>query len=168
MAARDDAASRASRTSRVIFFHVVPIRDPRREDFFLQVQHVSNTRRCELGQRSRRSPTRCVCFDSNPCCALDPTTAHVLPAICAGNSHSFDSHIWTDRQDTRGCSRVPSKGHRIFMRMRTRGWMGGAGSLGDMHASSVCLYMRMCRMSGASGARVVAMYRRPTAMVDLV
>ena len=141
VAARDDAALHAARSSRVIFFRVHPIRDPRREDSFLQVQRVSNTRRCQHGQRSRRSTTRCDYFNSNSCCPLGPTTAHVLPATCTGNSDPFDSHMWTDRQSTRGCSRSRSEGQRIFRRMRKRGRMGGAGSLGDMHASSVCFYM---------------------------
>ena len=104
VAARDDAWPRAARISNVIFCCLAPTRDPRREDCFLQVQHVSNTCRCELGQRSRRSHTRCDFFDSNPCCTLGPTTAHILPAISTGDSVPLDSHTWTDRQNTRGCS----------------------------------------------------------------
>ena len=45
VAARDDAAPLASRSSRVIFFHVRLLRDRRLEDCFLQVQRVSITRR---------------------------------------------------------------------------------------------------------------------------
>jgi len=159
VAARDDAAPRASRSSRVIFFQVGLLRDPRREDCVLQVQRVSKLRRCELGQRSRRSLHRCDCFNSNPPTALGPTTAHMPPAISTRDSVPLDSHLWTDRQNMRGSSRGPSEGQRKFVRMRSRGWTRGAGSLCVMYGLSVCLYMRWCDMSGASIAGVIVMYR---------
>ena len=123
------------------------------------MQHSSSERSCELGQRSRRSTTRCDIFNLNPCCALGPITAHMPPAICIGNSDPFGSHMWTDRQYTLGCSRGCSEGQRKFMRTGRRRLSGGAGSLGGMHASPVCFHMLLCGMSDASGARVTAMYR---------
>ena len=48
-AERDDAAASASRSWLLIFFLVRPLRDPRLDDFFLEVQHGSTTRRCSSG-----------------------------------------------------------------------------------------------------------------------
>ena len=123
VAARDDTAPIASRSSRVIFFRLAATRDPRREERFLQVQRVSNTRHCELGQRQPAQHHKVRIFQLEHATRSFPpphTYAAARPFASVIASRSARTCGQTDRTREAAREAVP----------RARGYLGACGTAG--------------------------------------